>query len=70
VFIGFPVLIAAGLAFFVVMLLLIIRINREGDKVIAHCPTCGTLMRREECASLEYHVCDNCKMYARGRDWS
>ena len=70
VLIGFPLMIAAGLTFFVVMVLFIIRFNREGDKILADCPSCGVVMRREECAGLEYHVCDTCKIYGRGRDWS
>lgn len=70
ILIGLPFIVAVGLAFFVVFILLIVRINREGDKILADCPSCGVVMRKEECANLEYHVCDECKIYARGRDWS
>jgi len=69
VFIGFHFLIAVGLAFFALFLLFIIRINRDGDKMEANCSSCDTVMVKEVNANIEYYVCHDCKMFARGRDW-
>jgi hypothetical protein len=69
VFLGFHIMIAAGLAFFVLFLLFIIRINRDGDRITASCPACSTLMSKEVRANVEYHVCHSCKIFAKGRDW-
>lgn len=69
-FIGFHIIIATGLAFFTLFLIFIIKINREGDKIVADCPSCGVTMCKEVRANIEYHVCHNCKVFARGRDWS
>lgn len=69
VFIGFDIMIATGLAFFTLFLIFIVRINREGDRITATCPSCDIIMCKEVRASMEYHVCHRCKVYARGRDW-
>jgi len=70
VFIGFHVVVAVGLAMFALMILLIIRHNREGDSITANCPQCDTEMNKEQECSIEYFVCHRCKIYAKGRDWS
>lgn len=69
VLIGFHIMIAAGLAFFALSILLIIRINRDGDRIVANCPSCGVIMLKEVNANVEYHICHGCNIYARGRDW-
>ena len=70
VFLGIHILVAFGVALFVLFVLLTVRIQREGDAISAECPSCGTQMLKEVHFNSEYFVCHSCKIYARGRDWS
>jgi len=68
---NFTVAIATtALAIIPLTILTIIRINRAGDKIQADCPACNATMRKEMTASTEFYVCDSCKVYGIGRDFS
>ena len=68
-FFGLPVVVAIGFAIFALTILLIRQGNLEGDAITASCPGCERDMRRDELPSVEYFICDRCKLYAIGRYW-
>jgi len=70
IFIGLNVIVAIGLALFTFVLIVLSIHQREGDAITATCPKCHSEMQRVWEANVEYFVCHQCQIYAKGRDAS
>lgn len=67
---GVPIVVAAGVFVFALMLILLAKIQIEGDAISIVCPSCGNRMEKEMHGGMEYFVCHGCERYAEGRDWT
>ena len=66
----YPLIVAIGISLIPFVGLWIILSNKAGDHACFDCPRCAKPLNREWIGGIEYFVCRQCRIFAKGRDYS